>query len=79
MTYTKLRPEHLPAREHGNWMDVQIDAGFTCAGKGRTRIYYDEQDDDFWFACENGRHYAAAQVELDHENEPYFVGMFLDD
>lgn len=78
MTYTKLRPEHLPAFRHGNFIDVQLDAGFSCTGRGRTRLYYDEQAEDWWFACLDGRHYLAGQVAED-KHGVYFVGVYLDD
>ena len=79
MTYTQLRPAHLPAFVHGNTMEVMLDDGFSCAGRGRTMLTYDAPAEDWWFACASGRHFLAAQAEEDADGEVFFVGVYLDD
>lgn len=79
MTYTSLRPEHLSSPIHGDHIDVQLDNGFTCTGSGRTRIYYDQQQNDWWFACIEGQHYLSGHLDTDEDGNLYFIGIFLDD
>jgi len=74
----KLRPRHLPSFAHGNYIDVQIDDAFPEIEAGRARLYYDEQAEDWWFVGNGRRHYLNRLVGLDDDEEPYFVGIFLD-
>jgi hypothetical protein len=85
MTYTKLRPEHLAIKGdpnapimQGQAISVMLDDGFTCSGKGRTLLTYDAFAGDWWFSCQDGRHFIEGLIATDELGD-YYVGIFLDD
>lgn len=86
MTRTALRPHHLRNEDKTllvTEIAVFLDSGFTCVPEGIVVLRWCDRLRDWWFPCEQGRHYIHGQLDHDRDrfdgDGDYYVGIYLDE